>query len=356
MILAFTIPSIFFGYIAGVYVDHQDLKKVLTTTNLLRGLCVFLLIFVMSNLLLVYLLVLILALVTLFFLPAEGSALPALVKDKKDLLSANSLFTLTYQSSLIIGFLSAGPILSLFGEKITVVLLTILFVLALAAVWLLPNSIRSEEEKEGKTSTKSFFDGLVFFFKTKTVREAIFLLTATQAVILVLATIAPGFVDKVLNLDVRLTSIVLVAPAALGMIVGSFVLSHFGRKQTERTIVNWGLFIAAASFLALTILERQTLSVLVYVGAVAFIILLGVSTAFITIPATTEMQSDTPENLRGRTYGILGTFVSGVSAIPVLLAGALGDTLGVRSVLLVMGVLTAVAALYRQRTKSYTET
>src|SRR5581483_9366801 len=37
LILAFTIPNIFFGYLAGVFVDQLSLKKVMLTTNLIRS-------------------------------------------------------------------------------------------------------------------------------------------------------------------------------------------------------------------------------------------------------------------------------------------------------------------------------
>jgi MFS family permease len=354
LILAFTIPSIFFGYLAGVLVDHQDLKKVLMLTNLFRVFLILALVFLSQSLFWSYLIVLLLSLITLFFLPAEGSALPALVKDKKELLAANSLFTLTYQASLIIGFIAAGPLLSFFGERLTYLVLAGFFALALFFVWTLPTSLRSIEQKEGISSFRSFLDGIIFFFKTRSVRDAIVFLTATQAIILVLATVSPGFVDKVLSLDVRLTSVVLVAPAAFGMILGSFALTRLVHLHTERALVNIGLFLAAISFLALAVLERASINLLVLVCAIAFIVLLGISAAFVTIPATTELQSDTPERLRGRAYGILGTFVSGVSALPVLLAGAVGDTFGVRSVVLVLGSVILVAALYRIRRKSYT--
>lgn len=354
LILAFTIPSIFFGYLAGVLVDHHDLKKVLVLTNLFRGLLILSLIVSGSNILLVYAIVLLLSLITLFFLPAEGSALPALVPEKKDLLAANSLFTLTYQASLIIGFIAAGPMLSLFGDALTYLILSGFFVLALFSVWILPDSLRSIEQKEGISSLRSFLEGIIFFIKTRTVRDAIVFLTATQAIILVLATVGPGFVDKVLDLDVRLTSIVLVAPAAFGMIVGSVFLTKFAHQYTERTLVNLGLFLAAGAFFALAILERSSITIFILLTAVFFIVLLGLAAAFITIPATTELQADTPERMRGRAYGILGTFVSGISALPVLLAGAIGDTFGVRSVVLTMGVVILCVALYRVRGRRYT--
>ena len=342
------------GYLAGIFVDHQDLKKVLTFTNLLRALIVLALLLVGKVLILTYLIIIALATVTLFFLPAEGSALPSLVKEKKDLLAANSLFTITIQASVIVGFVAAGPMLALLGEKTTLVILAACFIAAFGFVWSLPDAIRSLEEREKVKPLKSFIDGISFFFRTRSVRDAIFFLTSAQAIILVLATIAPGFVDKILNLDVKLTSIILVAPAAFGMILGSLALGQVGHRYKEKDLVNAGLVLAAGGFLALSFLERTHLNTYLYFLAVICIILLGVATSLITVPATTELQADTPERMRGRTYGILGTFGSGASAIPVILAGTAGDVLGVRTVILTLGVLSLLAALYRLGGRRYT--
>lgn len=355
MILAFTFPAILFGYLAGVFVDHQNLKKVLIVTNLLRALIIFCLIFFVNSLIVLYTAVLLLAFVTLFFFPAEGSAIPALVRERKDLIAANSLFTLTVQITLIAGFVVGGPALAFLGEGGTLFVLALLFAVALSLVWFLPNTIRSLEEREGIHSPlKTFIDGIVFFFKNRSVRDAVFFLTSTQAVILVLATITPGFVDKVLGLDVKLASVVLVAPAAFGMILGSFGIGHLGHLFKERYLVNFGLFVVGADFLVLSLLETAIINKAVYLLAVLLIVLLGAATSFITVPTTTELQSETPERFRGRTYGILGTFGSGVSVLPVLAAGALGDSLGIRTVLLALGVLTLIVALYRLKFNRYT--
>ncbi len=102
IMIAFTIPAVLFGSIAGVFVDRWPKKAVLVVTNLLRGgnrvypataaldlkgwaplaglpvgFCVLLgITFLVSTL-------------TQFFAPAEQSAIPLIV-DRRHLLSANS--------------------------------------------------------------------------------------------------------------------------------------------------------------------------------------------------------------------------------------------------------------------------
>ena len=93
VVLSFTLPSIAFGILAGAYVDKWNKKNVLVMTNFLRALAVIPLIFISSQLFLVYVFSFIVSLVTQFFIPAETPIIPHLVK-KDLLLSANALFSM----------------------------------------------------------------------------------------------------------------------------------------------------------------------------------------------------------------------------------------------------------------------
>src|SRR3989344_5939398 len=61
-----------------------------------------------------YLVSFIMAIITQFYVPAEAPTIPRLVPPEL-LVTANSLFSFTYFSSLGVGSIVAGPILRLFG-------------------------------------------------------------------------------------------------------------------------------------------------------------------------------------------------------------------------------------------------
>jgi predicted MFS family arabinose efflux permease len=171
MILAFTVPSIFFGYLGGVYVDQLSLKKVLVITNLIRAAIILLLSIFISHSIVLFILVFLLAFATVFFIPAEGSAIPALVEEDL-LLSANSLFSLTLQTSLIIGFLLGGIALNLVGEKTTIFAIFILFIISLVLNLSLPKNIRAPKAEREGGFFSNFLKGLVVVFKNKHARDA----------------------------------------------------------------------------------------------------------------------------------------------------------------------------------------
>ena len=129
VVIAFTLPALIFGILAGVWVDRWNKKSVLIVTNLLRALIVFPLAFFYRSLGLVYLATFGVAMATQFFIPAETPIIPLLVK-KDLLLSANALFGMGIYASIFLAYALSGPILLMFGKTNIFILLTALFLIA----------------------------------------------------------------------------------------------------------------------------------------------------------------------------------------------------------------------------------
>ncbi len=348
LIITFTAPSIFLAYIAGVFVDQFSLKKVMVLTNLVRAIVVFLLIIFLNQLYLLFLMVFLLALATLFFIPAEGSALPALVTDG-ELIAANSLFSFTLQVSLVIGFIVGGFSLRVLGETQTLVAILLAFVVSLGLNILLPKTIRSETDQSENRMIKKFISGIVFVIRTKKVRDAIFFLTLTTTIIFILATIGPGYVDKVLRANVKYVTGLVIVPATLGMALGSLLLTEMGERFSERKMVNSGLLGLGLTFLLMAFVGRVGTTSIGLVPPLIVLFFVGFCIALITIPTITSFQKNTPEVLRGRAYGLMGMFTSGIAVLPVLLSGAFADLYGVRVVLVGLGLIVVGFGFYRLR-------
>ena len=122
--IAFTIPAVLFGFIAGVMVDRWHKKDVLVNSNVLRGLFVLMLPILVwlsegqtlfggipLGFIMLLAITLLVSTLTQFFAPAEQAAIPLLVQ-RRHLLSANSLYTTTMMASVIIGFAVGEPVLA----------------------------------------------------------------------------------------------------------------------------------------------------------------------------------------------------------------------------------------------------
>jgi predicted MFS family arabinose efflux permease len=63
------------------------------------------------------------------------------------------------------------------------------------------------------------------------------------------------------------------------------------------------------------------------------------------IPAVTRLQESTDPEQRGRTFGAMFTVLNLAIAVPLFLAGLAADTFGLKIVLVLMGLLLAIAAV-----------
>ncbi|HEV8192179.1 MAG TPA: MFS transporter, partial [Ktedonobacterales bacterium] len=112
-IVAFSLPALIFAAPAGVVVDHLDRRLVLWLSNLLRAgaaiLFVVSLIINQNALVPAYLLAFFMAMIGQFFAPAEGAAIPRLVRSD-ELIHALALFNITFTLAQAAGLIVLGPL------------------------------------------------------------------------------------------------------------------------------------------------------------------------------------------------------------------------------------------------------
>lgn len=357
IVLSFTIPSILFGIPAGVYVDRWNKKRVLFFSNLLRVFLLFFLAFFHQNIPMIFIISFLSAILAQFFIPAESPIIPLIVPPKL-LLSANALFGLCLYGSMLIAFILSGPTLIYFGQVKTLLLLGFLYLASCFFLWMITVPSPSTKKKLSVNQVKgAMIEEVRSVFKllsnTREVHHALFLLAFSQVLILLIASLAPGYAAQVLNVDVENFPLLFVAPAAFGVFVGAILVSMIGGKRSKDNIVTFGLFLSGIAMLVLPygskIASReivQTLNASLpgllnitsihIVTVIAF--LLGFANAFVFVPSNTILQEKTDDQVRGKVYGVLNTIVGVFSLLPLIIAGGLSDILGITTVLVGIGV------------------
>ncbi len=341
-VLSIGIPALLFGSLAGVYVDHWSKKWVLIICNFLRAILILVFFVSSETLWAIYLFSFLTSTVTQFFVPAEAPTIPLLVKGEL-LLAANGLFTLTFYASVIVGYMLAGPALTVFGASNVFLLISVLFILAGIFVGLLPNEKRQPFQMPAifswqfhKTHVKMIFrdfkEGYLYLIGSRVIITAFILLTASQVLISSIASLAPGFAREVMHVSLSNVSVVIIGPAALGMILGSVLISGIGNGFKREKLVNFGIW-SAGFFLILLSFSSNFLFF-----SMLLLFLLGISNALITVIANTTLQEKVNDQVRGRIYGFLTAFGGFFSIFPVLLAGVLSDFFGVATVIFIMGL------------------
>jgi MFS family permease len=367
VVIAFTLPALFFGILAGVLVDRWNKKSVLIWTNLLRALIVLPLALFYKSLGLVYLATFGVAMVTQFFIPAETPIIPLLVR-KELLLSANALFGMGIYASIFLAYALSGPILLMFGKtNIFIFLAASFFIAGIFASLIKINKSRVEPKKLEKNQVAlSLKDEIKVVFslisKTKKLSHALFSLTVVQILIYVLAAIGPGYAQHVLRIRVESFPILFVTPAIIGLALGALIIGSFMHKHPRESLTKFGLFLMGISILLLPYGSRvesrqiihlinfylpHILSINVVHIMVVLAFILGVATAFVFVPANTVLQEETSDESRGKVYGVLNSLIGVMSIVPVVVVGGLADLIGVKAVITGTGLVVILIAVIR---------
>jgi MFS family permease len=365
--IAYGVPAVIFGMLAGALVDHIDKRKVLAFCNISRTILIIPLFFFHETLAVAYAVMFLNSLVSQYYLPAEAPLIPRLVTEKL-LLSANSLFSFTFFASIALGFVLAGPVLKYTGAYGSFVILLTLY---LTAVWSVFHVPKQKEDVIGlmklfKTSgfaiVKQLLQdtkkGLDFCYQHKQIYDALTLLAGTQIVLAMLGALGPGFADRVLNIQVTDASLVILGPAVVGIVLGSLWVGNYGGKYSMKKLTTLGLLAAGVILMLVATLvriERIPYMELFLAGGMSMVLtiilffLLGVANSFLDVPSNATLQRESTEEVRGRIYGIVTALGGGIGIIPVVAGGILADTLGVGKVMLGLGIVILGYGVIRLR-------
>lgn len=364
VVLSFTVPAILFGSVAGVLVDRWSKKKILILTNILRGILLLALIFYLDNLLVIYTISLIVSLLTQFFIPAESPMIPLTVR-REHLLSANALFGMGIFGSILFAYALSGPLIILIGSIKTLIFLAIILFLGAAFI----SVIKIKKEKNKTKIVDKQFDIIkdikhtfILISKTKEISHSIIFISLSQVIILILATISPGYANQVLGINVEEFPLVFVAPAALGMLAGAIIIVNVFHKHPKQSIITGGILLSGIAMLLLPygskVASRDFIHIINYylphifditilhiMSLLAFV--LGVANSLVFVPANTIIQEKTTDEFRGKIYGLLNSIAGMCSLLPIIIVGGLSDLVGVANVVTGIGIIIILFGIIR---------
>ena len=227
--VAYSLPALLVGPFAAAAVDMIDRKKILMVTNLLQAVVILAYAFVASkSIFLIYGVVLSYSFLNQFYLPAEAATVPALVK-KKLLPSANSMFFLTQQVALIIGFVIAGFINEGLGFQKSIFLCSLFLFLAFISVYFLPkqevnDKIPTNLEDAFVKFFKNIYEGYKYIRSNNLIIAPYALLMAVMVFVYVIVVNAPLVAQDIFGVPASKLGIYLVVPLGIGAIIGTCLL------------------------------------------------------------------------------------------------------------------------------------
>jgi MFS family permease len=151
------------GPVAGVVADRFDRRNVLVLSDVLRAgivLC-FLLVDRPERLWLLYVLTVLQFSVSAFFEPARAALVPALVENA-ELLTANTLSSITWSAMLTLGGAIGGLTASLFGVRVSLVVDAASFLISAGLVLSIPGQFQVEAVHALESGWQNFLDGMSY--------------------------------------------------------------------------------------------------------------------------------------------------------------------------------------------------
>jgi MFS family permease len=372
IMIAFTIPAVLFGSIAGVYVDRWPKKGVLVVTNLMRGGLVFVLPLLLwltkewsplaglpIGFWLLLAITFLVSTLTQFFAPAEQSAIPLIV-ERRHLLSANSLYTTTMMASVIIGFAVGEPLLALADQLVSYFGWTAIGLgkelivgsgYAIAGLILLllrtrekpfPNSTTSggkEAIESPPHVLEDIRDGLRYLGQQNQVRSALIQLVILFSVFAALAVLSVRLAEVMPAIKASQFGFLLAA-GGVGMAIGATFIGQYGQRFSHAQLSLFGSSGMAASLFGISLFAERLVPTLL------LITLMGAFAAAIGVPMQTTIQEETPEEMRGKIFGLQNNAINIALSLPLALAGVAETFFGLRTVFLGLSVLVIAGGVF----------
>ncbi len=332
MFIVQTIPMIFFGSVAGVFVDRWDRKRTMLIANLAQALALIPLFIVHSHhwIWVVYIFAFIEALISQFFDPAKSAIIPNLV-DEEHLFAANSLNSMSQELTRLVGPLLGGLLLGLLGINSVIVVDAASFLISACMIALIVLPPTTQQPLAQSATMHPFstigkvwhewVDGLKLVRKQQLIFGII--------VVFGVAMIGEGIIEVVLAPYVKnimhgnaLVLGWLMTAQAIGGIAGSLIIVQLSKIiHPTRLIPVSALILGTLLFI---IANFPVFKVVVPVITIAGIGVIGFFVSMITL-----LQSNVTDQYRGRIFGALNTVQATAMLFGMILASGLGDRIGI---------------------------
>jgi predicted MFS family arabinose efflux permease len=333
ILMAMVAPGIFFGSIAGVFIDRWDRKKVMVIVSALQAVTILGLLLVRSAewIWVIYLTVFLESTLKNFFGPAEGALLPNLVGEEH-LVPANSLNALNDNLARIIGPAIGGLLLGMIGFQSVIWADAASYLIAMVLIFLIQadntaparesgwETERNKIENSWVQMWKEWLAGLRYI-KQKRALTGLFI---TMGIALfgdaILSAILVVFVQQDLGFNAIEFGWLMTA-RGLGGLVGGLLVGSVGQKFKPLQLISGGLLVSGASIYLM--LLRPSLAVMMLV-----LVLIGPAIMAWLISLQAIGQKETEDVYRGRVFGAIGTSTTFIMFFGSAIAGFMADQIG----------------------------
>jgi CRP-like cAMP-binding protein/Na+/melibiose symporter-like transporter len=338
MFMAVSIPTLFIGLIAGVFVDRYDRRKIMVIADVARAAIVASIPFLIGiNLAFLYVAVALVSAISQFFNPANDALLPEVASDE-ELAAANSWIMISSFGSTSIGFALSGLLAAAFDINWAFWLDALTFLFSASCIMFVRIG---KVDVEGSTSVKVVIENL---------KEGVATLVGTPILRSLFLVSAPVYLSfglwNVLLQPFALNVLkagefgygIQEGVTSVGFVVGSLLMAKWAERFREGS---W-IVIATIGMGISGIFYGLTTSIVL---AIALVTVSGFFNAPASISKRLILQRSTPRELRGRVFSAFAVARDVVFLIGISLAG-LADIIDVRLLVIGASVVLVLAGLW----------
>jgi len=370
LFVAKILPALFFGSVAGVFVDRFSRKRTMILCDLFRGLLVIFIPF-SQNVYQIYLIVFWLEALSLLFIPSKDASIPNLV-DREQIIAANSLSYITHQLTMVLGLgFSATIILivekiwghlpffhNLAGAYVAFYVDAISFFISAFTVSLIHLPV--SEHLASRMNYLQIKDDLLQGIRLLWGNSLIRVMMRTIGLAILgggsLYTLGYFYSEQVLKLG-KTGFVPLLTVLALGSLLGG-LLSHTVSQYLSKE----RLFVLAV--LAFGFALSGFSGIPYYESAMLFSGVAGLSLGLAVVVLYTLLQENIDDSVRGRTFAALESILRISLLASVALTAALAEIIdgrhlnlagyalhlnGARITLFIGGIVVITAGIFAQR-------
>ena len=358
------LPRIILGPFAGILADRVNRKRLTVALDICSGLIVFGLLGLASiyglRIIFIYVAGFLLSTINVFYDTSLTSSLPNLVRDEK-LLKINSYSSVSLALAGILSPILAGIVYGLVPIKLFLILNGVSFILSSVLEVFMNfnfNKICMVSSKAAMTFSVLRLEIIEVFSFIKEQKVMCSLLKYILIINFFLSASISVVYPYIINNVLKMSSSQYGAFQAfyfLGMIVCSIVIGNRKEKEMEiKTLTRWLVVIGVILLLTgIPTIGLGLFKIGMILTAYNLVLLftLGVAIIALDTPILVAMQRLTPEKLRGRLTGVIGTLTGGIAPLGIIVAGMLIDKIHPFIILLVSGLCIIITAIGMGRNK-----
>ncbi|HEV2471524.1 MAG TPA: MFS transporter [Chthonomonadales bacterium] len=239
-----------------------------------------------------------LGVVNAFTMPTQQAFVVDIVEDRAALGNAIALNSLRFNLARFLGPILAGAVLASLGEATCFFLNGVSFIAVIISLYMM----RLRDSKP-VTETTPFLDGLWYIYRTRTVLRVVVMVGLASLFAWSVSTLYPVFATRFHKGSAGYSYIM--AVNGVGAAIGGLAAAFFGEGIPRRLLVYYGAIAFNVSLILLSIAPSFLL-------ALAALAVSGFAMIVFGISCNTQVQSEVPDNLRGRVMAVYSLVFAGL--------------------------------------------